>query len=207
MNGYLYIYNKNGAPLLSGLYIPAGNTQSYTVDYYAPDTIYILMYYGGGYGIYGITYDQTPETWPEDVEPNNTFAEANSLARGDTAVGQMGFQSASTPLDAYDYYKGFVPVEGQLTVSLNTEGLSAYLYVYNSAGVTLLSGLWTPAGSTQEYTLDCLGTDSVYILVYYGGGCGTYKVSINTELLSDGLYMIELERDGWKEIRPVIIQH
>ena len=34
-----------------------------------------------------------------------------------------------------------------------------------------------------------------------------FTVAINTELLADGLYMIELESDGWKEIRPVVVQH
>lgn len=118
-----------------------------------------------------------------DVEPNNSFAQAQYFSVPDSSTGHVGYNGTSS--DQYDYWVTKLPSFGTLRVFLeytntsNTGSAFFYLYTFdkNHAGTYQYSFTNNPPGVVHHDTIyiQCLSPDSIYLRAGETNGCFAYK--------------------------------
>ena len=140
-NGYLYIYafdKRRASGQVLAKYIsnnsnvPAGTTIYDTIYLYgrAADTMYFRMESSQPFS-YSFSYDIIDSS-ENDVEPNNSFAEALPIEHGIAKKGHIEYVKSGTG-DASDYYRTVLPVDGTVKIIVsgtNQSGGNGYLYIY-----------------------------------------------------------------------------
>lgn len=187
-----YLYDKRkfqGTPFY-GYYIgnanePAGANVEATLNFYgfASDSFYFRITTSDSFA-YSISYEVV-DTSANDIEPNDDLINALPIIPSEVKQGHVGYillpntigvGSPNTERDNRDYYKLFLPADGNLQVYLKTinyESSDDYLnlYVYDHDGNRVASKVIDhddrPFGTTFFDTLEisCLERDSFYIEV------------------------------------------
>lgn len=115
-----------------------------------------------------------------DTEPNNTFAEADSIGLNSNISGTLDFSLG----DINDYYKVYLSGNGNVTVDAHFgDGLSGRVLIYNPSEAFLASGPVT-ADSTQ-LTADCIGSEYLYVIINRWTGTGDYTFSVSLQSLTN----------------------
>ncbi len=152
----------------------------------AADSLYFLVYQGSNRSYsYKIRYTM-PDALEGDPEPNNTFNEAVEFNLADTLRGLIGYV-ANGVNDANDYYVTAIPANGNLTIlaeGLNTgvssAGFSLYVYTKDRRQVGFRSLRTAGSGDVFKDTLtvNCISSDSVYVLVYQPSSARSFNYSL-----------------------------
>ncbi|HRP56230.1 T9SS type A sorting domain-containing protein [Agriterribacter sp.] len=152
----------------------------------AADSLYFLVYQGSARSYsYKIRYTM-PDALEGDPEPNNTFNEAVPFSLGDTLKGLIGYV-ANGVNDANDYYITAIPVNGNLSIfaeglntGVNNAGVSLYVYAKNRRQVGHKSLRSVGPGDVLKDTLtvNCISSDSVYVLVYQPSSARSFNYSL-----------------------------
>ncbi|HEX8332141.1 MAG TPA: hypothetical protein VF622_05935 [Segetibacter sp.] len=138
-NGYLYLTGwdrRKGSGQIFGRYISGssniatGATVYDTITLYgrAADSFYFRMESTGAWS-YSIGYDVI-DTSANDTEPNNTFEEGTNISQHEEKTGHISY-AKNGGVDAYDYYKTMLGVDGTLKIYVkgtNNSGTNSYLY-------------------------------------------------------------------------------
>lgn len=176
-----YAYDKNRRQIqvkgtLGGKNITNGETFRDTIEIAsrAADSIYLLIYQNSSQSFnYRLRYNM-PDALQGDPEPNNTFAQAVNFSIADTLKGLIGYV-ANAVNDNNDYYITALPAKGNLRIfvdaqntGVNRAGFSVYAYDKNrrQLGVKVLNQVDPGASLKDTLTVNCVVSDSVYILVY-----------------------------------------
>ncbi|MCY7293064.1 MAG: hypothetical protein LH615_12865, partial [Ferruginibacter sp.] len=153
--------------------VPAGQTAFDTILFCgrAVDTFY-LRYEPGGAFDYEFKYEMI-DTSANDIEPNNSFAQALPVNILETKRGHIRY-NANGGTDALDYYKTLLPTDGtlkimsQVTNTSCANGQYVYLRVYDRLQNQILEkfvgGSNVAAGQTVFDTAFICGraSDSIY---------------------------------------------
>lgn len=111
-----------------------------------------------------------------DTEPNNTYAEADSIGLDSTISGTIDFASG----DINDYYKVYLSGNGNVTVNAYFgDGLSGRVLIYNPSEVFLVSG--PVASDSAQVTAGCTGSDYLYVIISRWSGTGDYTFSVSLQ--------------------------
>ncbi len=101
----------------------------------APGTYYLRIDRTRGHGGYTIHSTLTPETTPDDQEPNDTREQARILAVGTTTTGRLGYGNAERGTDTADWYTLRTDQACDLTADVRaTPALSIHLYLLDERG-------------------------------------------------------------------------
>ncbi len=162
---WINIYDNNGTTLLTQ---NNGNSQ-FTVspDGLTAGTYYvqIVAYYSTDTGSYTISSSLTVATPANDVEPNNTKAQAKVLPLNGSKTGHVNYYY-NLKRDSVDWYKVTIPQDGKLTLKL-TSGNGKWIWAY----------LFDNDGTTQ---LNANNTNGIVYINSDGLAAGTYYVRINS---------------------------
>ena len=188
LNWDVYAVGTGGAPVT--------NTKSYAC--YATGVYYLEVISNGPCGAsYQLSYTVTPPVFANDLEPNNTTAQATTnpvLAPGVITEGRVNFDHYG---DNADYYRIVTAEDGVLNITLTSEAASAgdmRINVRNSGGTQLnwdeypVGTGGTPATTTRSYA--CYGAGVYFLEVFSTGPCGaSYQVSytVSPPLFSNDL--------------------
>ena len=159
------------------------------LDCRAAGLYYLRVYSNGPCGIaYRVRHQFTAPLYPNDVEPNNSLADADNntvLAPNTNAFGHVNFQSYG---DNADYYRILSPDQGIISfkVKAETKGTASadglQVQLFNSGGGLLEN--WSVAvggaGQADSTTVStyCRGTGTYYLRFYSNGACDvSYRVS------------------------------
>ena len=157
------------------------------------DTIYIKLNANGSFD-YDLSFKVLSNA-KDDIEPNNTLAQAGQFGVQDTIHGQVGYYS--TTRDADDYHKVAMSGAGTFVVytdyinTSNSSGADFYIYVYNKNGTSLENKSLTnrPVGVLLKDTLyvHCREQDSLIIRTSSGSGqCFSYSIRYEVEKVQGG---------------------
>jgi hypothetical protein len=171
--------------------IPAGATmsQTYTFKCIHAANNWLRVWGNDGCGDYKLTYRVVSDPFtPTEVEPNNTYTQANLLAPGTTVQGHINYRSLNlvAQLDPQDWYRIDLTEHGALSVDLaatNTSPDPGYVYVllhwgngnpmWTYDGTVNLPGSGTSSGT---FLFQCL-TPGTYYIYLSAAECATYSLS------------------------------
>jgi hypothetical protein len=180
---YAYIYNKAGGLIGSSSLVnrPLGvGFDTISINCRELDTVYFRISSTACFS-YSFTYDVYAPT-TNDVEPNNSFADAKPFLPNDTLGGRIAYISTST--DQNDFFYSVLPEDGTIKYFIkyfNTSGSTGsdlYSYIYNKGGGLLASSSKTnqPLGlSTDSIAVHCRARDTVFFRLS-ATGCFSYKI-------------------------------
>ncbi|MEO8067405.1 MAG: hypothetical protein ABI599_06900, partial [Flavobacteriales bacterium] len=187
----IYTYNSGGGNIYaddhaSGTGLPVFATS--TRNCLAKGTYYLLLQrLNSDCYTYSMTVTQSTPVYGDDLEPNNSIAQAGGnplLAENTITNGHTNFLYNAP--DNGDYYHITTVNNGALGVTVNAESAGAIssvrVYLYNAGGGQIGSfDAATGANSvpvTTSASFSCFGQSDYYILVQSLGGCGvSYQLS------------------------------
>ncbi|MEP6684045.1 MAG: pre-peptidase C-terminal domain-containing protein [Parafilimonas sp.] len=186
---YVEIYDTLGTYKLAGNY--TSGTFSISADGLAQGTYYLKVYcyYGSDTSSYNISNTLTVPAQANDVEPDNSRAQAVALPLNGNKIGHIDYYY-NNHRDSVDWYKVTTNSDGRLRLTMaSANGQNVWAYLYDNDGKTLLASGYT-AGSTVVVNQDGLAAGTYYIRVntYY-----TYEYAPYT--LSDSLFTPTIPND------------
>lgn len=196
-----YQLRSNGAqPFLTTI------TDTMQVFARAKDTFYVQVqnyHFGLGYpwaAHYTLRYDLTDTASNNEIEPNNSFATAQTIKERDTVRGNVTYTNSSNNYDPNDYFRIVKPAGGTIRLYIKSKNNWGYLATAWSAAVEAFNKNGTnrviknaagassgssfplryvsnqPYGATISDTLrvECVSDDTMYIMVrnVLGSGIG-----------------------------------
>ena len=133
-------------------------------------TFYLQVRRYGGHGGYTLNYQFTPNPYIGDVEPNNSYENAQTLVKGEKVMAHLGYTDDTGTTDNDDWYKFDIDIIGTPSLAITpnqTYGLNIHwIQVYSLQD-----------GELKELKFNYIGTNptSIY-LPYYEKG--TYYVQV-----------------------------
>jgi|GEM_PF-6008042 hypothetical protein len=111
-----------------------------------------------------------------EVEPNNSYQQANTINPNSSDGGALNEQTQSQAADNDDWWKITLTNDGSLYASTNATGnLDVDLYIFDINGETsIASGI--KYGSFESVYHVALKAGTYYIRAYRSGGTGTYTI-------------------------------
>jgi len=178
-------------------YAPLGTFGAPVADtfYYAclnADTFYLKLSSNNvndcGYA-YQIRYDVVPPVFANDIEPNNSFGEAQLVDPNYNIDGHVYYYGDASN----DYIKFFKPDTGFLKVYIQsavTDSSEAHIYLelFNYAQ-QFVDESSLDAGMNSQPSLDsmvesALPSDTFYIYVQPSGSCSSYQLQFRSSLIT-----------------------
>lgn len=114
-----------------------------------------------------------------EVEPNDTYQQANMIGPNATDGGALNDATQSQPTaDNIDWWVVTLPYDGGLYVEANAfNGLmDVELHIYDVNGISQISSLDISVGTKEATHKSNLKTGTYYIRVYRYSGSGTYTI-------------------------------
>lgn len=158
------------------------------------DTMYLKLFtastFDCGYS-YQILYDVIPPAHGNDIEPNNTFDEANILPYAQSVGGHLGFDDDAQNSPDDDFYQIVLPSSGTLRLFTNVDfsssgsnQLSVGLFTKDQINIAIQSAdvgdFNLPVDDTLYWT--CMGADTMYLKLFIDDpfDCGySYEISFD----------------------------
>ncbi|CAN5744991.1 hypothetical protein BH10BAC2_BH10BAC2_43870 [soil metagenome] len=178
LNMWCQIYDNDGTIVLNQGYTAATTTVS--KDGLAAGTYYLRVYpyYSGQKPAYTISNALTVPAQANDVEPNNTKAQAKVLNLNNSKTGHINYYYNNVK-DTFDWYKVTTNADGRLRLTVTSaNGQNVWAYLYDNDGTTVLASGYT-SGSAVVVNKDGLAAGTYYIRVntYYGTEWAPYTLA------------------------------
>lgn len=107
-----------------------------------------------------------------ETEPNNTKAQANTLALNGSNSGKIN------PAADQDWWKVTTTGDGKLDISLTPlSGKNTWIYLYDNDGTTQLNANYSTGTFTVSTDGLAAGTYYIKVVCYYGTDTGSYNIS------------------------------
>jgi hypothetical protein len=174
---WIYLYDNNGTTLLN-----SGNSnKAFSVDQdgLAAGTYYVRVktYYNTEFAPYTLTDSLFEPAQANDIEPNDTKAQAKVLPLNGRKTGHAGYYYNNLR-DTSDWYKVTTSADGLLRLFLTpANGNYVWIYLYDNNGTTLLNS----DNSNKAFTVNqdglASGTYYVRIKTYYNTQFAPYTLS------------------------------
>ena len=174
---WVYIYDKNGTTLLNSQY--STGTFTLSQDGLAAGTYYLKVntYYGTDTGSYNISNTLVQPADANDVEPNNSRAQAKVLPLGGNRTGHVGYYQDNTR-DTADWWQVTTTADGQLNLTLTPgNGEYVWIYLFDNNGTTLLYSQYSAGTFTLSQNGLAAGTYYLRVNCYYNNKFAPYKLS------------------------------
>jgi hypothetical protein len=187
-NVYITLYDHDGITVLNSAY--AATPFSVSTDGLAAGTYYVAVYcyYSSQFTPYVLSDSLFSTGVGNDIEPNNTPAEADILPLDVSTTGHIGYYY-NHQRDTTDWYKVTTTADGLLRLSLSgLNGSNVYVTLYDHNGTTILNSQYSTT-SFSTYT-DGLAAGTYYVAVY----C-YYNSQFSTYILSDSLFSYNPNQD------------
>ncbi|MBN1540857.1 T9SS type A sorting domain-containing protein [candidate division KSB1 bacterium] len=148
-----------------------GNPLTLNVNGLKPDTYYISLwgYYDANNDVaFSIQTQFGAAALQNDVEPNDTFAEANVLPLNGQKTGHIGYDGRwqTNPADLVDWWQVTTVEDGRLTVTISQiEEVNLQLAIYRPDGITeiIRQDTW---GDTTSLTINNMRNGTFFVHVY-----------------------------------------
>jgi len=187
LDGSINLYDQNGTSFLRySIQTGIGVNDTLIYENLKAGT-YFIDIGGSGYGSYTLNNAFTPTSIPNgnDIEPNGTSTEANSININSPKTGHINYFGNGS-IDNYDFYSFSIPAKGKITSTLVPENtLDAYIDLYDQNGTTFLRySSQTGSGVTDTLIYDNLDAGTYYIGI---GGIGYGSYTLNLSFTESGL--------------------
>ncbi len=172
-----YIYDNDGTTLLSNGY--SSNTTTVSYDGAASGTYYVKLvaYYSTQLPAYTVSNTLTVPSPANDVESNDTKAQANSLPLNGSKTGHVGYYY-NNKRDTADWYKVVTDADGLLKITaIPANGSTIRIYLYDNDGTTLLNSVYNSSNATLSEDGLAAGTYFVKVFSYYDSQFEPYTIS------------------------------
>ena len=114
---YYYLYDNDGTTQLGGTYF-YGGTSGFTANGLSAGTYFVRVNLSSaGTNTYTLSGTLTPRTYANDVEPNDVFTNASTIALNGTKTGHITHRYNGGTYDADDWYKVITNADGNLDVN------------------------------------------------------------------------------------------
>ncbi|MCK5789043.1 MAG: hypothetical protein KAH32_08585, partial [Chlamydiia bacterium] len=183
--GYsIAIYDENGTTQIKYVNRTKDNKGTRVAVNLSPGVYHVRLYIAGinfsTYGTYTIFTDFKPVTFPGDIEPNDTYENADVLELNKQNSGNLGSRR-NGKWDNYDYWKITIPEDGRLTLKDSTESTLGYsIAIYKENGTTQIKYVTRPSDNTGNRIAVNLSPGVYYIKLYIAGinysTYGTYTI-------------------------------
>jgi hypothetical protein len=184
-----YIYDNDGTILLNSGY--SSSTTTVSEDGLAAGTYYIklIAYYSTQLPAYTVSNTLTLPAKANDVEPNDTKAQAANLPLNNKKTGHVGYYY-NNKRDTADWYKVTTNSDGLLKVTATpANGETIRIYLYDNDGTTLLNSAYSSSNAILNE--DGLATGTYYIKVF-----SYYNTEFEPYTISDSLFKPEQANDA-----------
>ena len=196
----LYFYNpadgnvyERSATGVDSYVNPNTSEKTLTVSNLAAGTYYLRLTHNFNHGAYTLKYVQTDNALKNDTEPNDDFANAIYIGRGQALTGHLGYLYAYNnnlginDRDTEDWYKFEVPRDGQAAFTvipqdgLNLQFMTVYFYnpadgnVYQRSA-TGADSYVNPNTSEKTLTVSNLAPGTYYLRLTHNSYHGAYKL-------------------------------
>ena len=180
---YTKLYDVDGTTILSSAEVyPLGEVDSvYKTNLQAGIYFVKISPYSGNHGSYSLTNVFIPAILTNDLEPNNTFEQAQEFIMNSETTGRLNYVYDDVA-DASDWFTITIPEEGTLKViSTSPDNNDYYIKLFNVDGTTMLQ-------TSEVYPLG--DVDSVYKTNLQAG---QYYVQVYAFTSNHGSYFLENE--------------
>lgn len=175
---YVTLYDHNGTTVINS----NDNNVAFTLstDGLAAGTYYLRVYnaYGTGFSPYTLADSLFSPAQANDAEPNDTKAQALTLALNGSTTGHVGYYF-NNHRDTTDWYKVTTNADGLLRLSLTpANGQIIYLVLYDQDGTTVINSNDNNVPFT--FNTDGLAAGTYYLRVfcyYANSGFAPYTLS------------------------------
>ncbi len=174
---YWQLFDKDGVTSLNNNYTNV--TESYFEDGLAAGTYYVKVYpfYSTGFIPYTLTDSFFVAPVPNDLEPNNGKAQAQTFATGSTVTGHAGYYY-DLERDEEDWFEINTTEDGQIGLTMTSEnGQYIYWQLYDDDGITLLKSDYTNGTSTHNTDGLAAGRYFVKVFTFYSTGFVPYTLT------------------------------
>lgn len=180
---YFQLFDNNATTALNGEVFNCGGTNIQNTDGLNPGTYFIRIRPGNtnNFGTYTLKDTLIRPAISTDTEPNNTPAQAITLAVNSTNTGQFGYYYNNLR-DSFDWHKITLPVSGalQLQYTQNSGNGCSYFQLFDtvvSNPIALNQEIYN-CGGTSTQTTDGLNPGTYFIRIRPGnnGNFGTYSL-------------------------------
>src|SRR5665213_3127817 len=177
LNTTVNLYDHDGVTsLLNGT---TSGTTTFSLDGLATGTYYVKVYsyYSNQTPTYTLADNLVVAPVPNDVEPNNTKAQANVLPLNDSTTGHINY-FYNNHRDTLDFYKITTNADGLLRLRLTSKnGNNVSAYLFDNNGTTVLNTITT--ASTNDLSTDGLAAGTYYVQInsYYTGQIEPYTLA------------------------------
>jgi len=174
---YINLYDNNGTTLLKSAYSNASFTLS--MDGLAAGTYYVKIncYYNNQFSPYTLINNLVLPAESNDAEPNNTRAQAITLAINSKKTGHTGYYY-NNKRDSSDWYKITTTTDGLLKLKLTpANGSFVWVYLYDNNGTTLLNSSYSNTPFSQSTDGLAAGTYYVKVNCYYNNQFTPYTLT------------------------------
>lgn len=209
-NGYLYIYGYDGRKLngqILSRYVSNNSsvanraiiTDTFILNGRAVDSFFVRIQSSAAFK-YEIKYEVVDRS-TNDIEPNNSFAEAIEPVIRNQYEGHINYFYNGTN-DGYDYYRLLLPTDGTLKVAINgtnMSGANSYLYAVIFDGrkgngqifskyIANTSSVQNRVTVIDTLTINGLASDTFYLRIESGSA---FKYQFNFNVIDTSTNDIE----------------
>ena len=180
----------------------------FTVKECAKGTYYLVVRRNTGEGEYLVQYDfkATDEEYADDIEPNNSWQQAQSLPLATNVTGHLGYFYWDD-MDNEDWFKVEVPENGEATITVIPHGdLDLYfieLYALDAEnGLRSRGNKWNGKEPTVFTVKEC-AKGTYYLVVRRNTGQGAYTLRCNFKATAEE-YADDIEpNNSWQQAQSL----
>jgi len=178
LNGLIFrigVFRQNGTFL--GESANGTGTQQFTLNCQAADTLVCRIISAAGCGSYSASFSTSSQTFANDVESNNVFAEAKLTAVTQNNFGQLGFANAVGTIDGSDIYVLKITQPGfTLNVPyLFTGSLNGQVRLFNAQTSFLGASPTTAPNVASNMSFNIVNPGFYYLQILHVSGCGSFS--------------------------------
>jgi hypothetical protein len=178
---YIYLYDIDAETAINSKEIyPLGEVDSVMATYLMAGTYYLKIYpYGNNTGTYTLTPSFIPAVFPNDIEPNNTYEQAQTFALNSQTTGRLNYVLAGVH-DDIDWFKITTPEEGTLKIVTDSpDNADYFIALVDVDGEEVLHSREVyPITDIDSVYKTNLQAGTYYVKLYpYGNNHGSYQIA------------------------------
>ncbi|QEC67046.1 T9SS type A sorting domain-containing protein [Panacibacter ginsenosidivorans] len=177
-NVWAYLYDNDGSTVLASGYT-SGSAVVVNKDGLSAGTYYVRVntYYNTEWAPYTLADSLFSPAQTNDVEPNDTKAQAVTLPLNGSKTGHVNYYY-NLQKDGQDWYKLTTTEDGMISLTIQSHnGQNVWAYLYDNDGTTQLNAAYTTSSTTIKSDGLSAGTYYIRINTYYTTEFAPYTLS------------------------------